>query len=491
VTSSSPVSEVPLATRTFTESDQLAFARLTGDSNPIHVDVLRARRTQAGDVVVHGVHGALWALDKLVETDVLSGDVASIAVKFPKFILLGRNVELRVTSRSAREISAVIAIGSMVMTTLAIGLGGTRNVDDAVSPTTPPLPRRTDPLVWTRIEDIAQLQGALDVAPCVNDLGHYFPHISACIGSDRVAAIALLSTLVGMECPGLHSLFSSFTVHLTESPAARTRVGYRVNYTDDRFRIIRMAVAGAGIRGDVQAFLRPPAVAQKSIEEIVPAIIPGEFKGSAALIIGGSRGLGALTAKVIAAGGGRTIITYAKGQAEAAEIVAEIRKHAGAQACSALAYDALKEPAPQLASIAGNVSHVYYFATAVIGQQRDAPFVPDMLDAFTAMYVTGFYECCRAVANNSDRPITAFYPSTVFAEKTPLTMIEYAMAKAAGEMLCQHLNRSNCGIRAIARRLPRVLTDQTATIPPMATRDPMEVMLPLIREVQSTKANQG
>lgn len=491
MTSSSPTSGVTLASRAFGESDQLAFARLTGDINPIHMDAVAARRTQAGGAIVHGVHGALWAVDKLVEAGVLGDDITSLAVKFPKFILLGRNVELRLTSRSEREVAAVIAIRNMVTTTLTIGLGGARDVDDAVSPVTAPPPHRTSPLIWTRIEDIAQLQGSLDVGSSIEDISRYFPHLSAHIGGSRVAAIALLSTLVGMECPGLHSLFSAFSVHLTESPAARTGIGFRVNYTDDRFRIVRMAVAGAGIRGEVQAFLRPPAVAQKAIGEIAPIIIPGEFKGSTALIVGGSRGLGALTAKVIAAGGGRAVITYARGQAEGAELVDEIRAHAGAQACTALAYDALKDPAPQLASVAGDISHLYYFATQVIGQQRDGPFAPPMLEAFTAMYVTGFYECCRYLADASGRPLTAFYPSTVFAENTPLTMIEYAMAKTVGEMLCQHLNRSNCGIRAIAHRLPRLLTDQTATIPPVATRDPLEVMLPLIREVQSTKADRG
>lgn len=491
MTSSSPTSGATLASRAFGESDQLAFARLTGDFNPIHMDAVTARRTQAGDVVVHGVHGALWALDKLVEAGVLGGDITSIAVKFPKFILLGRNVELRLTSRSEREVAAVIAIGNMATTTLAVGLGGALDVDDAVSPATAPPPRRTSPLIWTRIEDIAQLQGALEIGSSVEDISRYFPHLSACIGEDRVAAIALLSTLVGMECPGLHSLFSAFSVRLTENPVVRTGIGFRVSYTDDRFRIVRMAVAGPGIRGEVQAFLRPPAVAQKAIGDIAPAIVPGEFKGGTALIVGGSRGLGALTAKVITAGGGRAIITYARGQAEAAEIVEEIHAYAGTDACTALTYDALKDPVPQLASIAGDISHLYYFATAVIGQQRDRPFAPTMLDAFTAMYVTGFYECCRTLADASDRPLTAFYPSTVFVENTPLTMIEYAMAKSAGEMLCQHLNRSNSGIRAIARRLPRLLTDQTATIPPVATRDPLEVMLPLIREVQSTKADRG
>ena len=50
-------------TRTFTLDDQLAFAALAGDFNPLHVDPLAARRLIFGEVVVHGVHAVLWALD--------------------------------------------------------------------------------------------------------------------------------------------------------------------------------------------------------------------------------------------------------------------------------------------------------------------------------------------------------------------------------------------------------------------------------------------
>src|ERR1035438_4230922 len=52
-----------LAERTFDFGDQKRFATLSGDWNPIHVDPVRARRTQAGGVVVHGIHVLLWALD--------------------------------------------------------------------------------------------------------------------------------------------------------------------------------------------------------------------------------------------------------------------------------------------------------------------------------------------------------------------------------------------------------------------------------------------
>jgi hypothetical protein len=40
------------------------------------------------------------------------------------------------------------------------------------------------------------------------------------------------------------------------------------------------------------------------------------------------------------------------------------------------------------------------------------------------------------------------------------------------------------GLKIVVERLPRVLTDQTATVAQVETADPLAVMLPLIRALQ-------
>src|SRR5262249_96862 len=152
-----------------------------------------------------------------------------------------------------------------------------------------------------------------------------FPHVTATIGPHATAAIALLSRLVGMICPGLHSIFAAFAIELIDCPQHQDRLEFHCDGIDERFRMIRMNVRGAGRNGSVQAFLRWPPIAQVSVGDIAKIVAPAEFVGSTALIIGGSRGLGALTAKVIAAGGGRVFLTYATGRSDAAQLVEEIR----------------------------------------------------------------------------------------------------------------------------------------------------------------------
>jgi hypothetical protein len=66
-------------------------------------------------------------------------------------------------------------------------------------------------------------------------------------------------------------------------------------------------------------------------------------------------------------------------------------------------------------------------------------------------------------------------------------MTEYAMSKAAGEVLCADLAQHLRGVTIIARRLPRIATDQTVSLVPMAAASASEVMLPIVRELQRLK----
>ena len=49
--------------RAFDDEDQAAFAVLSGDANPLHVDGKAARRLMFDRALVHGLHAVIWALD--------------------------------------------------------------------------------------------------------------------------------------------------------------------------------------------------------------------------------------------------------------------------------------------------------------------------------------------------------------------------------------------------------------------------------------------
>jgi acyl dehydratase len=479
---------ITLASRTFTSDGQVLFADLTGDFNPIHMDPIAARRTQAGAVVVHGIHVILWALDKLVELGAVTERIVSLKVQFTNFIHVGSQLELKLLGQDGRSIRAELSLGRLTTATLIVTFGTRKGIEGIELPVIAPrMSPAHQPANFDRFEEMAKLGGWMDIVGPANRIQRYFPYASSAIGSSRVTAIALLSTLVGMICPGLHSLFGGFAVELVDNPRYQDRIGFQVSGTDERFRMIRMSVTGAGICGSVQAFLRWPPIAQASLSDIMNIVAPTEFAGSTALIIGGSRGLGALTAKILAAGGGKVIVTYATGRADAGELTEEIRNQTANDICHAFQYNIHEDAATQLGSLRATVTHLYYFATGNIARQKEDLFVTSLFDEFIRMYVKGFYDCCRYLGERGSQALTAFYPSSEFVESNPPNMTEYSMAKMVGEMLCANMNRAGGRVHIIVSRLPRLLTDQTATMLPMERGDPLKVMLPVVRKVQFSR----
>jgi len=81
--------------------------------------------------------------------------------------------------------------------------------------------------------------------------------------------------------------------------------------------------------------------------------------------------------------------------------------------------------------------------------------------------------------------VSLFYPSSVFVAERPRGVIEYAMAKAAGEALCNEMNQTWAPLHVTVERLPRLLTDQTASIIGNQLAAPAAHLLSVVRKVQS------
>jgi hypothetical protein len=66
-------------------------------------------------------------------------------------------------------------------------------------------------------------------------------------------------------------------------------------------------------------------------------------------------------------------------------------------------------------------------------------------------------------------------------------MTEYTMAKAAGEILCADMQTFGNFGKILVQRLPRLPTDQTATISHAEVADPITIMLPIVRAVYAQR----
>jgi acyl dehydratase len=475
-----------LADKLFTPGDQERFAALSGDRNPIHLDQVAARRTQAGAPVVHGVHTLLWSLDSFVRVHPDAPPIASIKCNFTKLLYVGETAEVVVRNFDPKGFRLEVAAQGSVVLRLSVVFGPAapvRTPDCPVPPAKDAL-QPEQPIVLS-LEEMPGRSGRVLFATPAPVIAATFPHISNRWGAVRTSALACSTQLVGMVCPGLHSIYGALALTVCEPQQPSDGIDFRVTATDARFRLVRMSVAGGGLTGTIDSFARMPPAAQPTMDVALSQISAGEFARSTALVIGGSRGLGELTAKLLAAGGAHVVITYSEGKDDALRIKQEIDAHGGA--CTAISYDIHRSATSQLAGLVVVPDCVYYFATPSIFRRKSAVFVLDRFDEFVAFYVSGFHDVCRFLQSRRPSGVSAFYPSSAFVEERPADMTEYAMAKAAGELLCADMAVYEKPIAITLSRLPRLPTDQTATLTAIETADPLAVMVPLVREVQAKR----
>ena len=448
----------------------------------MHMDPIAARRTQAGAPVVHGMHEALWAVDALVAHGAIDKPITTLAVQFRRFVYVGAEVSLRLVRSTERSLRAELIADGLSATTLDVGFGAA-TAPEVIDVGHSGVEFSAESLVEPLGLDFSALSDRSGVVSHVPGAAaaHLFPHAAGRLGNSALRSLVRLSALVGMICPGLYSIFGGFKISVFPSRESSGRVKFSVRSVDERFRMVTIAIDGGVVAGTVEAFVRKPPMTPPRVADLADVVRGDEFAGTTALIVGGSRGLGALTARLIAAGGGRIVVTYVTGEREARALADEL----STDRCRVLRYDARDDAASQLADLVWNVDQLYYFATTPIFRAKAAWWVPERFAEFCRVYVDGFAGVCTAVRARAAENLTVFYPSSVAVDERPRGMAEYSAAKVAGEILCAEMNRALHGVHVLVRRLPRIETDQTATIMPVQSADGLEVMLPIVREMHA------
>lgn len=464
----------------FDMADQEAFARLSGDSNPIHLDPMAARRTMFGRVVVHGVHAVLRALDTWMEGAPDGGGLRSLRAGFPHAIGLAEPVEYLLDASTATEAEIRLTVRDADV----VVLKATRT--PAFSGGVVPIPS-CDPLPATCREptrgDLAHATGTLPLVVRPEALARLFPHLASSVPLHQVAAILATTRLVGMECPGRHSVFAGLALNFSATGPAESLMQYRVASFQDPLSRLVLEVRAPGCTGTITAFVRPGPAVQPGVEALRALVSSGEFAGQRALIVGGSRGLGEVAAKLLAAGGASVRVTYHRGAADAARVVDEIRAAGAAADC--IPFDVLSpgEASAGLPVDTWTPTHLYYFATPPIFTGSAGGASPALLDGFRAYYVAGFRATVEAIHRAAPGLQGVLYPSSVAVDDAPAGMAEYAAAKAEGEQIGRSLEDAFPGLVVITPRLPRLATDQTATFMPVAAQAPAPGLVQHLRDL--------
>lgn len=478
-----------LVSRTFSADDSARFARLSGDFNPLHLDPLAARRTQFGTTVVHGLHLLMFALDQTFAHAIVAGSrLQSVTCTFHAPLPTGSALDLALEEGSGPD--QVRAAGSTggrpifsaraAFTEIADRGGQRRSPDHVWLPSAPV----ESPAVFAGVE------GVVDVGTDRTLLRAQFPALAQADDDGWIADLLATTCIVGMRCPGLHSIYA--TLDLVRTPGQRERshsMSYRVLKRDDRFRLLRMRVDGLALEGTVEAFMRATPVVQAALNSIVRRFESTAFAGQRALVVGGSRGIGEATAKLLMAGEADVTITYLHGERDAQQICKEAAT--AGKRCNALRFDAAALSTDFAASVldAAPFSHVYYFASPPI-ERNSGPWNALLFQRLVQVYVDGFARLCHELMSRVGTPgLALFYPSTHFLSVPEKGFAEYCAAKAAGEALCAHLAMAP-GIKVAFPRLPRTLTDQTSAVASSLVCDAFDVMKDALREFAAATARE-
>jgi acyl dehydratase/NADP-dependent 3-hydroxy acid dehydrogenase YdfG len=476
-----------LAVRTFGTADQTRFAQLSGDYNPLHLDPILARREFFGEILVHGIHASAWLLESWLaeRSPVTQYKFARLDAAFPAPVRLSREIEARLVSETTGDAPGAVLEawdGAQRVVRLEVTLKpATRQLALRDSPVDPMSQPR-----FVTLESISEERGELELYLSPGHAAREFPVLSNVLSRCSLAEFLAFTRLVGMICPGARSIFSGLKMRDSDAHTRNT-LAYQVSRVVPSFSVVKLAVEGPQTRGVIETFYRPQVDSQPSCSELRGTISATAFKGQVALVIGGSRGIGEATAKLVAAGGGTAIITYHRGHDDAARVVADIGGAGGVARAIALDVNAPESGIATLFESDLVPTHIYYFASPKIFVKKPGAFHLPLFHDFADVYVHGLAATIEAIRSRSKDHVVLFYPSSTAIDELTRGLEEYVAAKAAGEALVAMIAARDPHLVAHVERLPRIATDQTTSLIRVAAKGAAEVMVPILHSLHQPR----
>ncbi len=334
---------------TFTIDEAMVerFAALTGDRNALHTNAAFARRSRYRQRVAHG----MLAL----------GQIARLQLHFPTTTLRFRSIQGRfeapIPLGAALKLETMLpppASGLQPFEASWINTTDGRTVITATGSlalTAPPIIATADAsgaaclLVEPEAELIRGPEDLVDVTErlAFNTTSTATVGLAALMGMGQgshlcpnLAAILLLSTLVGMRLPGRRATFTSFAMTFARDlepavPAVLEGTVTKVSAASETLMAeTRVEVGGTTLAsGEIRALVNPPPRAMLTAEAIRNEHLALGLAGKTVVVIGASRGIGETAAKLFAMHGAMVVVHYFRGEQDAAAIVTEIEEAGG------------------------------------------------------------------------------------------------------------------------------------------------------------------
>lgn len=457
-----------------TPADMTLFSAVSHDINPLHASADYARRTPFGEPVVFGILGALASMQHTPSRPAQALSKASLLFSNPLYV----GIDYRVVVESAdTEDRVEVLDGRRRMIECTFTYCDLAHPTHRTLPSSEGVASQTVPAEWGEFALTDQLSASGEYMPPsqqteqliarwqLNDKG---------ITPAQVGALAWTSYIVGMEIPGKQAAYSRLEMNLTAGRPGPTAYRYvaKLVRRDPRFNLLRLAAQlrdGAMVVADAQiaAFVRSDsrACSFDALEELLP---PSQaLQGKVALVIGGSRGLGAALVGALASQGCTVFLNYARSQREAKAIrdgaargSGEVRLLAG----DAADYRWCKQQRETIAREFDGLDFLICNASPAI---QPLDFTADTLDRFHQFVDQSLRLVTAPLAAFSEplksRDGLAVIISSVYAKTAPAEFPHYVAAKAAIEGLIRSISTHKGSSRCVMVRPPKLLTDQTNT----------------------------
>ena len=433
----------------FSTSDLKWFSKKSGDYNPIHINKEEARRLVSGEIIVPGMFLLLRALN--FASEFTKNKISSIIVSFHNAALV--DTKLKIIFRK-KNLNGLLNINSINENIASIKVTYTDEVFKNS------IHKRNSPVIKLKKNSFEELEGKFgsSIVYLSKDLKREFRKLVNSKQLNVISSLMTFSRIVGMEVPGLNSLFVGLNVKFSDN--FKKKIYWKVvRHTNIRSLII-LNVLGNGVEGQLKTIYRNTPILQPDIESIYKIHRSSELINKTALIIGGSRGLGEYSAKIIASKGAHVLITYYNGKKDANNIKNEIIKKG--LKCDIYEMNVLK-PDKILNKLKRKgflITDLYYFASPKIKSSRKSNLNMLLFNQYNLVYVEAFEELIKKMYKLNFKSFRVFYPSTIYIDENPLIFKEYIKAKIKAERKMKSIKTEYRINDIFIPRLPKLFTDQ-------------------------------
>lgn len=460
----------------FTMEDIASFSAASHDKNPLHVSEVYARATPYGEPVVFGILGALAALSRLPDRNDLI--LREVSLEFRNPLVVGVDYAVQIDETASLQSSVKIYDADRLMMKArftfqagdgrsagAVGSEYSHSIGEAVDR------QEADFEVGRRIAGVYGVSTE-DFDKVVERWG-----LSAKGAQGiQIAAMMWTSFMVGMELPGKRAIYWRLVLEFRndhgQPDEGPLRYDVKIKEFDERLELLHTAgdlSVGSQAYGTAHmwAFARRDSP-QSSVEKL-SSLMPSshQLHGKVALVVGGSRGLGAAISQALALQGCSVIVSYHRCEAEAEQIRTRLGGRSGLlELVQGDAADLhwCRELRDRICKQYQGLDFLICNASPPI---HPMPFTPEKLDQYhdflekSVALVSGpmsmFLSCL------SERSGWNVVVSSAFVRDLPAEWPHYVTAKSAVEGLARWAAANDKRIHTLVVRPPKLLTDQTNT----------------------------